>query len=248
MTQLVFGAALGFIIGQGVLYSMKHLIGRLQRDEVLALIRKLAPLRGSALIGGFIKYAGLLGASAALITLGAWTVGDYFAARSARSVVEDSVVGSATAVPVSDVHGSPDETAGLTPAPITYSSSALPVDDVDPYTDPDFKVPRRPHHAGTPLSLKETLVQRSEEKARAELLRRTQQYVNRSQYDCEAAERASKYVKAGLDVWGFASWQVKYFPMDSFKGTTLSQCKDITNVVDPSSLDLRSTVANKNRP
>jgi hypothetical protein len=248
MTQLVFGAALGFIVGQGVLYSMKHFIGWLQRDEVLELIRKLTPLRGHALIGGFIKYAGVLGASAALITLGVWTVGDYLAARSARSVAKANVFGSSTAVPISDQRAPPDEVAGLTPAPSANSSTAVPVDDVDPYTDSDFKVHRRPHPAGTPLSLKETLVRRSEEKARADLLRQTQQYVRRSQYDCEAAGRASKYVKAGLDVWGFATWQLKYFPMDSYRGTTLPKCKDIKNVVDPSSLDLQSTLADKNHP
>jgi hypothetical protein len=243
MTQLVFGAALGFIVGQGLLYSMKHFIGWLQRDEVRELIRKLTPLRGSALIAGFIKYAGVLGASAALITFGVWTVGDYLAARSARSVARANALGPSTAVPISDPHGSPGEIAELTPAPNANSSTAVPVDNVDPYTDSDFKVHRRPHHAGTPLGLKETLVRRSEEKARADLLRQTQQYVRRSQYDCEAAERASKYVKAGLDVWGFATWQVKYFPMDSYKGATLPQCKDIKNVVVPSSLYLQSTVA-----
>jgi hypothetical protein len=31
--------------------------------------------------------------------------------------------------------------------------------------------------------------------------------------------------------------------MDGYKGATLAQCKDIKNVVDPSSLDLQSTVA-----
>jgi hypothetical protein len=112
----------------------------------------------------------------------------------------------------------------------------------------DFKIRRKPRPAGSPLSLKEALVRRSEEKARADLLKQTQQYARRSQYDCEAAERASKYVKAGLDVWGFTAWQLKYFPMNTYKGATLEQCADITNVVDPSSLDLQSTVADKNPP
>jgi hypothetical protein len=248
MTQLVFGAALGFIVGQGILYSMKRLIGWLQRDEVRGLFRKLTPLPMSALIGGFIKYAGVLGASAALITLSVWTVGDYLAARSARNLARANVPGPSTAVPISDPDGSPDEVAGLAPAPNANSSTAVPVDNVDPYTDSNFKVHRRPRRAGTPLDLKETLVLRSEEKARAELLRQTRQHVRRSQYDCEAAKRARNYVKAGLDVWGFATWQLKHFPMDSYKGTALPQCKDIKNVVDPSSLDLRSTLANKNHP
>ena len=98
------------------------------------------------------------------------------------------------------------------------------------------------------MSLKETLVQRSEAKARADLLREIQQHVHRSQYDCEATERANKYLNAGLDVWGFATWQLKYFPMNSYKGATLPQCRDVENVVDPSGLDLQSTVANENHP
>jgi hypothetical protein len=72
--------------------------------------------------------------------------------------------------------------------------------------------------------------------------------MHRSQYDCEAVDRARKYLKSGLDVWGFAIWQVKYFSVDSYKGATLPQCKDIENIVDPSSLDLQSTVAQKNHP
>jgi hypothetical protein len=242
MTQLVFGAALGFIVGEGVLYSMKRFVGCLQRDEMRKRIRKLTPLRGSALIGGFNKYAGILGASAALITLGVWAVGDYLAARSAPSVARANAFDPSTAVLISDPRGSPDEVAGLTPA------TAVRVVNVEPYTDSDYKVHRRPHHAGAPLSLKETLVQRSEAKARADLLRQIQQHVHRSQYDCEATERASKYLDAGLDVWGFATWQLKYFPVESYKGATLPQCQDIKNVVDPSGLDLQSTIADDNHP
>jgi hypothetical protein len=242
MTQLVFGAAAGFIVGEGVLYSMKRFIGWLRRDEIRTRLRKLIPLRGAALIGGFNKYAGILGASAALITLGLWAVGDYLAARSTPHLAKANVFDPSTAVPISDPHGPPDEVAGLTPA------TAVPVDNVDPYADSDFKVHRRPHHSGSPSSLKEILVQRSEAKARADLLRQIQQHVLRSQYDCEAAERASNYLRAGLDVWGFAAWQVKYFPMDGYKGATLPQCKDIQNVVDPSGLDLQSTVAAEHHP
>jgi hypothetical protein len=244
MTQLIIGAALGFIVGEGVLHGMKRLIDWLQRDEVRSRIRKLIPLRGSDLIRGFIKHAGLLGAIAALLTLGVWTVGDYLAARSVRSVAGASVV-HPSALPRSSRH-SPDEIAGLTPASIVNSSAAGPVDNVGPYSDSDFRVDRRSHHAGVPPSLKETLVQRAEARARADLLRQTQEHVHRSQYDCEAAERAIKYVKAGLDVWGFARWQLKYFPMGSYKGATLPQCKDIKNIVEPSELDSRSTVADEN--
>ena len=247
MTQLVIGTALGFFVAQGVLYSVKRLIGWVQRSDARKRILKLRPSLGSTFIGGFTKYATLIGASAAVITLGVWAVGDYLAAQSARSAATADILEPSTAVPVSDAHGSPDVVAAHAPAPKVDRSTAVPVDG-DPYSDSDFKVQRRSHHAGTALSLKETLLQRSEGKARADLLRETQQHLYRSQYDCEAADRANKYLKAGLDVWGFAMWQIRYFPMDSYKGATLPQCKDIKNVVDPSSLHLQSTVAQDSHP
>jgi hypothetical protein len=104
-------------------------------------------------------------------------------------------------------------------------------------------VQRRPHRSGTQPSLKEALLLRSEAKARAELLRDMQLHARRSQYDCEAADRAGRYLKAGLDVWGFAAWQLKYFPTEGYKGAALAACQDIPNVLDPSQLDLQSTVA-----
>jgi hypothetical protein len=70
--------------------------------------------------------------------------------------------------------------------------------------------------------------------------------VKRSQYDCEAADHANKYLKAGLDVWGFAAWQLKHFPVDSYSGATLAQCKDIKNVIDPTRLNLQSALAREN--
>jgi hypothetical protein len=236
MTQLVIGTALGYFVAQGVLYSIKHLIGWLRRTDARKRILRLSPSLGSTFFAGFTKYATLVGAGAAVITLGVWAVGDYLAAQSARSAATADVLEPSTAVPVSDAHGSAHEVAG-------HAAAAVPVDNVDPYTDSDFKVQRRSGH-----SLKETLLQRSEGKARADLLRETQQHLYRSQYDCEAADRASKYLKAGLDVWGFAMWQTRYFPADSYKGATLPQCKDIKNVVDPSSLHLQSTVAQENHP
>jgi hypothetical protein len=44
-------------------------------------------------------------------------------------------------------------------------------------------------------------------------------------------------------VWGFAAWQLKYFPVEGYKGATLAACKDIPNVVEPTQLDLQSTLA-----
>ncbi len=243
MIQLVIGSALGFIAAQGVLYGIKQLIGWLQREqEVHKRSRKLTPSLRSTFIDGFAKYAALAGASAAVITLGVWAVRDHLAATSERSAALANAFDSQTSAPISDPDGSLDQAAGLT-APKGDPSTAVPVDNVDPYADSDFKVHRQVHHGRTSLSLKETLLERSEAKARADLLRETQQHLHRSQYDCEAADRAGKYLKADLDVWGFAIWQTKYFPTDSYRGASLPQCKDIKNVLDPSSLHLQSTVA-----
>jgi hypothetical protein len=68
----------------------------------------------------------------------------------------------------------------------------------------------------------------------------------RSQYDCEAAVHAERYLRAGLDVWGFAAWQAKYFPVESYKGATLPECGDIKDVVEPARLNLQSAVAQGN--
>jgi hypothetical protein len=139
--------------------------------------------------------------------------------------------------------GSADERAKGVPAANTRPATAVQPEFVDPYADPDYKVHRRAHRPGSALSLRETLLQRSEAKAHAELLRDMQLHASRSQYDCEAAERAGRYLKAGLDVWGFAAWQLKYFPVEGYKGATLAGCKDLPNVVDPTQPDLQSTVA-----
>jgi hypothetical protein len=246
MTQLVMGTALGFLVAQGGLFGFKRLIDWFERGDARERMRKLTPSLGSTFIGGFTKYAAVVGASAAVITLGVWAVRDQLAAKSARSDATADVFDAAAVVPVSDLHSAQDEVSALATATQTDRPGAVADDDVDPYTDSDFKVQRRPHRAGTAESLKEALLERSETKARAELLKETHQHVSRSQYDCEVADRASKYLKAGLDVWGFAAWQTKYFPLDGYKGAALAQCKDIKNVVDPSSLDLQSTVAQTN--
>ena len=245
MSQLIIGTALGFCVAQVALYGFRHLVGWLRRAEVRQRIRELTPSRETDLIGGFIRHAGLIGAGAAIITLGVWTVRDYLVARSARSAAIASTFDPAPAASdPAEERVVTDEAAA--PAPATaVDASATPAHEVDPYADPDFQVRHRPRNAG---SLKEKLVQRSEAKARAELLSETQQHLHRSQYDCEAADRASKYVKDGLDVWGFASWQVKYFPEDGYKGATLPQCQDIKNVLDPSWANLKSAVAQANRP
>jgi hypothetical protein len=231
MTQLIFGAALGFILGQAVLAGAKQLIGSLFRNEAHARIRSVS---GSALLAGFIRYSGLMAVVAALVTLGAWGIGDYLASSSARRLAEAHAPEHTPEAPLPDPHGAAGEIAALPPD----SNSALPVasaeDRLDPYHDPEFKVHQRPHHAGKQPSLKEILLQRSEARARDELLAETKGHMRRSQYDCEAADRASRYLSAGLDVWAFASWQLKHFPVNGYKGATLDGCKDIETVVEPS--------------
>jgi hypothetical protein len=241
MTQLVIGAALGFLIAQGVLHGLRFLLGCLQREAVRGWLRNLSAAPGRAILATVVRYAAPLGVSAALITLAVWAVGDYFAARSARNVALASVLKPPPAAALPGVPGASGATAASaakqTP-PTTAAASA------DPYADADFKVRRRVQRPGATLSLKDALLQRSEARARAELLGETRQNQHRSQYDCETADRAEKYLRAGLDVWGFAAWQLKYFPADAYKGATLPQCKDIKDVVAPS-LDVRSSVANR---
>jgi len=243
MTQLIIGTALGFIVAQSGLYGIRHSLGWLQREDISTRIRALTPTPGHAIVAGFIRYAAPIGASAALITLGVWAVGDYLAAKAVRSATLTSALDPATAAAAPQPHGSAEEGTATAAAANIEPATAVQPDDHNPYADPDYKVRHRTHRPGGPLSLKETLLLRSEAKARAELLREMHQHASRSQYDCEAADRAARYLKAGLDVWGFSAWQLKYFPVEGYKGATLAACKDIPNVVDPSPLDLQSTVA-----
>jgi hypothetical protein len=241
MMQLIIGTALGFVVAQSGLYGIRHSLGWLQREEVSTRFRTLP---GHVIVGGFIRYAAPLGAAAALITLGVWGVGDYLAAKAARNATLASALDSTAGA--AQVQGSADESAGANASAPSESATAVQPEGADPYADPDYKVHRRVHRGSSPLSLKETLLQRSEAKARSELLREMQQHATRSQYDCEAADRAARYLKAGLDVWGFGAWQLKYFPMEGYKGATLIGCKDIPNVLDASQLNLQSTVAQEN--
>jgi len=245
MTQLIIGTALGFVVAQSALYGIRHSLGWLQREEVRTHIRTLP---GHVIVGGFIRYAAPLGAAAALITLGVWAFGDYMAAKAARSATLANTLDPATTAAAAQAQGSADEAAGSAGAAAAEPATAVQPEGVDPYADPDYKVHRRTHRPGSQLSLKETLLLRSEAKARAELLREMQQHASRSQYECEAAHHAARYLKAGLDVWGFGAWQLKYFPTEGYQGATLAGCKDIPNVVDPSQLDLQSTVAQESHP
>ncbi len=245
MMQLIIGTALGFIVAQSGLYGIRHSLGWLQREEMTTRVRTLP---GHVLVGGFIRYAAPIGAAAALITLGVWGVGDYLAAKAARNAALVSTLDTDAAPGAAQAQGGGEEAAGGHASAATEAATAVQPQRVDPYADPDYKVRRRAHRPGSPVSLRETLVQRSEAKARAELLHDMQQHATRSQYDCEAADHAARYLKAGLDVWGFAAWQLKYFPAEGYNGATLAGCKDIPNVIDPSQLDLQSTVAQENHP
>lgn len=245
MTQLVIGTAFGFLVAQGLLHGLGRLIGWLQHGDLLARARAVRTTPAPTVLSALIKYAAPVGIGAALITLGVWAVNDYLAAKSARNA--EARLFDSSAAPVAEQDATPVRRASLTPAPPPEVMDEAANTARDPYADPAFRVQRKPRRGGAAPSLKEMLVQHSEARARSELLRELQQHVGRSQYDCEAVERADKYLKAGLDVWGFAIWQVKYFPVDSYRGATLEQCRGIKNVV-ASSVDLQSAVAQQSQP
>ncbi|HUL46106.1 MAG TPA: hypothetical protein VLV25_03300 [Steroidobacteraceae bacterium] len=242
MTQLVIGTACGFLVAQSLLYGLGRLAGWLQPGDLLARARAVRATPAPTVLSALIRYAAPAGVSVALLTLGVWAVSDYLAAKSAGTA-EANLFDSPAVAPVAEQSAPPVRAASLTPPPpeaVDEPAGALP----DPYADPVFKVQRKPHRAGAALSLKETLVLQSEARARNELLHELQQHVHRSQYDCEAADRADKYLKAGLDVWGFATWQVKYFPVNNYHGATLGQCRAIKSVL-ASSVDLQSAIAQR---
>jgi hypothetical protein len=238
MIQLVIGTALGFLVAQALLYGFSRGLGWLRGGDFLARARAVRATPAPTVLSALIRYAAPAGVSVALVTLGIWATNDYLAAKSARNAAAH-LFDSSAPVPGPEQDSPPVRSVALTPAPApeVIEEPAAP----DPYADPEFRVQRKPHRARA-ASLKETLVQQSEARARGELLRELQQHVRRSQYDCEAAPRADRYLRAGLDVWGFAAWQVKYFPQTAYRGATLDQCRDIKSVV-ASPVDLQSATA-----
>jgi hypothetical protein len=247
MTQIVIGAALGYIVARAILLGTKHSVAWVRRDGLQMRLRALASVPGPTVAAGMIKYGPVIGACAALIALGAWAIGDYYAARSANNAVAAaSVAESAMPTPAASPRRAAEEVAIQTPS--RPAVAAAPVGAGDPYADPAFKIQHAARRPGEPLSLTEKLVRRSEARARAELLAETHEHAQRSQYDCEAADRAEKYLKAGLDVWGFATWQEKYFPVATYKGAALPACQDITNIVEPAGVNLQSAVAQSHHP
>jgi hypothetical protein len=243
MMQIVIGAALGYLLAHGVLVGARRIVGWLRLEPVRTRLLTLSSAAGPTLVGGFIKYAGVVGVIAALVTLGFWAVGDYRAAKSARSAAAADALFARAAPPIAAPRVVPEEVVESTSTADTRPRVAPRGGRVDPYEDPDFKVHRRAHRAGSAGRVEETLVRRSEVKARAELLSETRLHARRSQYDCEASDRAERYLKADLDVWGFAAWQMKYFPVAGYRGATLPLCKDIKDVVDPARAHWQSSVA-----
>lgn len=246
MTQLVIGTALGFLCAQALLYSLKQLGNRIAGHAGRLPLSSREALRASALISGFVRYAPPVAASAALMTLGAWAVKDHLAARRASTVPVADALDAAGAGSLADSRAGTDDIAVLTPTGGSNPAASSAAASADPYSDPDFRRPSRPHR-GDASTLKDALLQRSEDKARADLLRDMRQQRTRSQYDCEAAARAEQYLKAGLDVWGFAAWEEKYFPADTYQGAKLPECREIKSVVDPTRLNLQSAVARGNQ-
>jgi hypothetical protein len=242
MLQLVIGSTIGYLLAQVVLVSARFLLSRLQGPASTGRLRRfLTP--GPKAVSMFVRYAAPVAGAAALITLGIWTVSDYLAAKSARGVAMANTFDTVAPVTASQPRAVADE--NISHAPELAAAAEPAAGTVDPYEDPEFKVQHHGHR-GNGAALKEVLLQKSEVKASADLRRETQQHLARSQYDCEAADRAERYLKAGLDVWGFAAWQQRYFPTDGYKGATLEQCREIKTLL-PGSLDLQSTVAQQTR-
>lgn len=236
MTQLVLGCALGFIVAQGLFYGLRRLFGGKGKAAAAGpeADEKSLPL---SYVRVFIRYAAPVFASAAFVLLGAWTLQDYLTAKSARAAVAE--VPEPVVVPESQAAAS-QASAAAALAEAEAAEQAGP----DPYVDPNFRIPHRARSA----SLKDKLVQHAEQKARVELLWQLRQHAQRSQYDCEAADHADKYLKAGLDVWGFTTWQDKYFPVENYQGATLSQCQQIQSAIDPARVNLNSAVAQSQHP
>ncbi len=239
MLQLVIASALGFLLAQGGVYGIRALAGWVHRGD--------EPRKdGSHFIVSFVKYAAPVGAALALITLGVWAVSDYFSARAAHSSLTASTLDAA---PAPDAAATAEDAAGTStpPGADADAGSRDAATGTDPYADPDYRIPPRKKHAGSGA---DAILQRSENKARTELLAGLKAHAARSQYDCEAVDHAARYLKAGLDVWGFSQWQAKYFPTESYHGASLEQCRDIQTVVEPAAaaLDLRSTVAQGKHP
>lgn len=245
MSQLVIGSTLGFLLAQALVQALKLMFVSSRREELRQNLRTAFARRDSGLADGFVKYAGAVALVAALTVLGGWGLADYLEAKSSAAATRDTEVAQAQPDPLPGAMR-PDATAqepgAAVAAPVAdrdYANTSA----VDPYSDSEFSVRRRARRGSG--NLKDAFLQRSEEKARSDLLKETQEREQRSQYDCELAAHAARYVKAGLDVWGFTTWQAKYFPLEGYKGATLPECKGIRDVIDPKRINVKSAVANR---
>ncbi len=248
MLQIVLGSTAGFLLAEALLQSTKLVFVSARRDAMRARLRTLFSLRESGLVDGFVKYAGGVALLAALMVLGGWGLADYLEAKSSASVAKNTEAPPSPADPLPTPANAADKSALSDTAP---GGQAVLAEDAatgdaaisDPYSDSEFAVHRRARRGAA--SLKEAFLQRSEEKARSDLLKQTQDREQRSQYDCEVAAHASRYLKAGLDVWGFSTWQAKYFPLEGYKGASLPECRGIKDVIDSKRINVKSAVANR---
>jgi hypothetical protein len=234
MIQVVIGSALGCLIGQAVAAAARQLFVSRATTGVRAELDKVVPigwLRSSA------RYAMPVCASAAVIVLGIWAVGDYMTSHAANAAAPFEPPVAAAPEPQPPGDAAPDSAAHDAGADQAPESAAA---KKDPYADPEFKVHRR----GT--TLKDKLLQHAEAKAGNELLRDMKRHAQRSQYDCEAAVQAERYLKTGLDVWGFGAWHSKYFPQAGYGGSTLEQCRGIKDLVEPAALNLSAAATRGN--
>jgi len=153
MTQLVIGTALGFFVAQGVLYSIKHLIGWVQRSDARKRILKLPPALGSTFIGGFTKYATLIGASAAVNHVGCVGCRRLFGGRNLHAARRRPT--SSNPQRPCPYRRAPLTGRGLRdmlrrPSSIALQRFRLTTSTRTPTRT--LKVQRRSHHAGTALS------------------------------------------------------------------------------------------------
>lgn len=243
MSQIVIGSTLGFLLAQCLLQGMRLMFVSERRAQLRQNLQTAFNVRESGLADGFVKYAGAVALVAALTVLGGWGLADYLEAKSSAAATKDPELAQASAdalpIPAPAEGHDPGAAVAEPVADTDYANESA----VDPYSDSEFSVRRRAHR-GT-ANLKDAFLQRSEEKARSDLLRETQERAPRSQYDCEVAAHAARYIKAGLDVWGFTTWQAKYFPLEGYKGATIPECRGIRDVIDPKRINVKSAVANR---
>jgi len=151
MTQLIFGAALGFLLGEGVLHGLKQSIGCSSATKCVNGLVSFVRARNRA-HRRFHQVCGCNRGDRALITLGVWGVGDYLAAKSVHRAMSANTSdggrgGLLTGSAWLSERGYADRFAAS-----GNSATAVRVDNVAPYADPAFKVQRRPQHAATSLS------------------------------------------------------------------------------------------------